>query len=145
MNDVDILARTLYGEAEPGDEADAIAIAWVVKNRMALRNWPDTAAKVCLQPKQFSCWNPEPVGFPARLMKMKVDDTKAGQWFAFCVETAEKVLAGEIPDPTKRATHYYATWLRKPPAWARGKSPTYSTPAGRFTHLFFNDIDTPAP
>ena len=45
------------GEAEAKDIDDAQAIAHVIVNRMRLPNWPDSAAEVCLQPWQFSCWN----------------------------------------------------------------------------------------
>lgn len=136
--DTDILARTLYGEAEPRDEADLVAIAWVVRNRVALKPWPNDVRSVCLQPKQFSCWNAD----NPRLGKIK-SVTEADPWFARCLAVAADVLADRIPDPTERATHYHATYVS--PKWARGKTPCYSTPAGKFTHLFYNDIDTPAP
>lgn len=143
-DDKDVLARTLYGESEPRDEADAIAIAWVVRNRVALRNWPGTVEAVCKQRSnggtyQFSCWSPKH-GNPEKLAKV----TKADKWFARCLAIAGDVLADKIPDPTTRSTHYYADYI-KAPRWARGKVPVYETPAGKYNHLFFNDIDTAPP
>lgn len=138
--EIDIVTRTLYGEAEREDEEDVIAIAWVIKNRVMYRNWPDSYSAVCLQPWQFSCWNQNDSN-RAKILAVSKNDL----WYKFCREIAIKVMKGEIPDPTVTSTHYYATWLKKPPAWARGHDSVYATPAGRYTHLFFNDIDTPPP
>lgn len=134
--DLDTMARTVYGEAERNDLADAVAIAWVIRNRAALPNWPGTIKAVCRQRKQFSCWN-DPANVE-RLMQA------ADRWFEKCRAVSRDVLRGMTPDPTARATHYYATWIKEP-RWARGHTPTYSTPAGKYTHLFYNDVDTPPP
>lgn len=140
QHDSDTLARTIWGEAEPHDEADACAIAWVVRNRVQLPNWPTRVAAVCLQPYQFSCWN---VDNPNLLAMQEV--TIQERWFRRCRDIAEMVIAGGIPDPTSRSTHYYATWLKKTPKWARGHEPVHETPWGKFNHVYFNDIDTPPP
>jgi len=139
--DIDILARTLYGEAEGGDIDDAIAIAWVVVNRATLPSWPDRPAAVCKQPWQFSCWNADN---PRLGQMMAAVRNGTDRWFNQCWQVAEGVAAGEYPDPTERATHYHTTYIATP-KWARGKTPTYQTPGGRYNHLFYNDIDTPPP
>lgn len=143
MNDLDILTRTLFGESERGDREDAYAIANVVMNRVSLPNWPSSAASVCLQPWQFSCWNhtADNAAHRARIVAADARDT----WFRTCQDIARQALDGQLPDITRRSTHYYATYLPRPPRWARGKSPVFETPAGRYNHLFFNDIDTPPP
>src|SRR4051794_15177463 len=87
--DLDTMARTLYGEAEANNAADAKAIAWVIVNRADLPNWPDSVAQVCLQPWQFSCWNP---GDPNRDRILNAKST----WFERCREIALGVLNGEI-------------------------------------------------
>ena len=138
--EIDVLSRTLYGEAEANDAADAIAIACVALNRTRHpKQWPANVAAVCQQPAQFSCWNAS----NPRLQEIKavgLDD----RWFAFCVSVAEDALAGRLVDPTDGATHYYASYIAMP-KWAKGKTPCHATPAGKYTHLFFNDIDTPKP
>lgn len=134
--DVDTLARTLYGEAKARDELDAAAIAAVVMNRVAYPNWPSTVAAVCMQPWQFSCWNQSDPN-RQRILNAKVTDL----WFRKCQEIAEKTIAGHLGDHIGKATHYYARSMKRPPKWAKGKTPSHQT-AG---HLFFNDIDTPAP
>lgn len=139
MSDADIFARTLYGEAEAGNKADAIAIARVILNRMALPNWPSTASGVCLQPWQFSCWNANDPN-RQRILNAK------GAWWEECQHIAKNALSGKLPpDQTSRSTHYYANWV-KMPKWAKGKEPVLIVPheSGN-AHLFFNNIDTPPP
>lgn len=138
-NDIDVLARTLYGEAEANNEADAIAIANVIMNRVHYPEWPDTPAEVCMQPLQFSCWNSNDPN-RARIMKA------AGPWFRRCYQIAETAVLHGLVDPTKMSTHYYETKTRAP-KWSKGKTPVYEvahkTTGG--SHAFYNNIDTPAP
>lgn len=134
MNDLEVLARTLYGEARAFDEIDAAAIACVVLNRVEYRNWPGTAREVCLQPKQFSCWNETD---PNRTRILLVE--RGHQWFDRCWEIAADALAGKIKDPTRSSTHYHTRAVH--PSWSKGKTPVYETQG----HIFFNAIDTPAP
>lgn len=138
--DLNALWRTIYGEAEPGDEKDAIAIGWVVLNRAAYPNWPDTLRGVCYQPWQFSCWNAD----NPRLEHLNEVMPDHSAWTRKCHRIAEDLMAGRIEDPTKGSTHYYATYI-KAPKWAKGKTPVYQTAGGKYTHLFFNNIDTPPP
>lgn len=140
MNNLDTLARTLYGEAESGDRADAHAIANVIMNRVALPNWPNNVAGVCMQAWQFSCWNADN---PRRQHLLSADPASA-PWLKECYEIARQAIDGTLPDITTRSTHYYATYI-KPPRWAKGKTPVFETPDGRYNHLFYNDIDTPPP
>jgi hypothetical protein len=132
MNDLDILARTLYGEAKANSVQDAEAIADVILNRCNLPNWPDTPAKVCQQPWQFSCWN---TNDPNRERILNA----SGDWFNRCIEIAENATSS--PDVTNRATHYCTPSVKNKTYWAKDKTPCYNTNG----HLFFNDIDTPPP
>lgn len=141
--DVDVLARTLYGEAEGRNELDAYAIAHVVANRcLHPKLWSDVPAEVCTQPWQFSCWN---VGDPNRVRIAKVTDKDI--WFARCRQIAREVLeqGGTAKDVTHESTHYYESRVKKP-KWARGKTPVYAVEhRGGSAHLFYNNIDTKAP
>lgn len=132
---IDVLARTLLGEAKANNVDDAIAIACVVVNRIVLPNWPDDAEAVCFQPFQFSCWNTNDPN-RARIMKAV---SRPGSWFEKCIEIATAAVDRKLPDPTKRSTHYHTPAVK--PAWSKKKKPVYET-AG---HRFFNDIDTPPP
>lgn len=138
--DLEVLARTLYGESEPNNFSDAEAIVCVVMNRVGRSHWPDTPAGVCLQPWQFSCNNP---GDPNRERITKV--TKADIWFQNCMRIAQQAIDGTLNDPTYRSTHYYATYI-KMPTWAKGKTPVYEVKHRKNgSHLFFNNIDTRPP
>lgn len=135
MNDVEVLARTLYGEARANDTEDAEAIACVVLNRVGYRNWPGTVGEVCLQPWQFSCWNMDD---PNRVRIMRAERSSQ-PWFDQCWQIAERAVAGKIDDRTRSSTHYHTRAVN--PRWSRGKSPVFETQG----HVFFNNIDTPAP
>ncbi len=131
---IDTLARTIYGEAKANDVADAQAIACVVMNRVGYRNWPSTPAAVCKQAWQFSCWNQNDPNL-SRIM------SASGAWFDKCCAIAKLAVEGRLEDQTSTATHYLTRAVRSKTFWAKGKVPCFET-AG---HLFFNDIDTPAP
>ena len=136
--DLDILARTLYGEAEAGNRDDAIAIACVIINRVNNVRWPDSPAEVCLQPWQFSCWNQNDPN-RQRILKAR------GEWFNACTEIAADAISGTLSDITNGATHYYETGIAKP-KWAKGHKPSYAVMhRGGTKHAFYNDIDTKPP
>ena len=141
MTEIEILARTLYGEAETNDREDAVAIAHVVMNRVAYPNWPNTISEVCLQPWQFSCWNAD----NPRLVKIKTDKPQHQPWLQDCFDIASACVNGIFQDPTNGATHYYASYLKDTPKWAKGHTPCYVDKWGRYQHRYFNDIDTPPP
>ena len=52
----DTLAQTLLGEARGEGKAGLYAIACIVKRRMELKSYPNTAMAVCLEPSQFDYW-----------------------------------------------------------------------------------------
>jgi len=138
-NDLDILTRTLFGESEAGDTEDAIAIASVIMNRVAFKNWPNKVAAVCLQPYQFSCWN---VSDPNRQRIMSADPN--GTWYTACRNIALRALQGKLVDTTNGATHYYADYAKQP-KWAKGHKACYVSSQGKYKHYFYNDIDTKPP
>lgn len=126
--DLDILARTIYGEARGEDWEGKIAVGHVVLNRAIRRD--TSAAHEAQRPWQFSCWNHND---PNRAKLLAV--TEADAAFRECLRAAEAVLTGAEPDPTEGATHYHTPAVS--PFWSRGKEPC----AVIGGHLFFNDID----
>lgn len=111
--ELDVVARTIWGEAgELGEEAMR-AVAAVILNRRAHGKWMGgTALEVCLRPYQFRCWD---VSSPAiHRMRAPPPDDPA---LKLAREIAGKALArGIVPDPTKGATHYHPEWVV--PKWA---------------------------
>lgn len=133
---VDVLARTLWGEARGEPVRGIEAIAAVVLNRVRRARdqggcwWGNTIIEVCRKPHQFSCWNP---GDPNRekLLAVRAKDPQ----FACCIRVARRAMAGLLDDPTGGATHYHNRSVE--PAWARGRFPCAEI--GR--HLFYQGID----
>jgi spore germination cell wall hydrolase CwlJ-like protein len=123
-NEIDILARTIYGEArgEYGGEgglASLIAVGNVVMNRLrAKRGYGKTIGEVCQKPQQFSCWNHRDPNY-VLLRQEEISDPI----FSVCYNVATKVAHGEWPDLTKGSDHYHATYLHPIPAWAREVTP----------------------
>lgn len=134
--DLDVLARTIWGEARGEGRAGQEAVAAVILNRVRLAEerggwwWGRSVAEVCRRPWQFSCWNEND---PNRAKVEAV--TPANQSFACCREVARRALAGELADPTGGATHYHAKSILPP--WARRRTP--SAVIGR--HLFYVNVE----
>jgi N-acetylmuramoyl-L-alanine amidase len=113
--DLDCLAKTIYGEARGERFIGQIAVAWVVRNRVAARRpWYGSGIiGVCTKPLQFSCWNRFD---PNRklLDELKPDNPR----YLKARDAALHVLNGEVEDPTDGATHYLALGsLKKIPSW----------------------------
>lgn len=132
---VDILARTLWGEARGEGFTGQQAVANVVMNRVDISTGHShfgdgTVSGACLAPWQFSCHNPND---PNCQVLQQV--TVADSIFAQCVQISELAISGELPDITGGATYYYAKGSPAPP-WAVGKEPC----ATIGHHLFFRSI-----
>lgn len=124
---VDVLARTIWGEARGEGIAGMQAVASVVINRATRGGWWGAdVVSVCRKPYQFSCWlrtDPNLV----QLLAVGPDDAR----FAQAIQIAAQAVAGALPDNTGGATHYHAASIR--PAWAA--SMQYLTRIGG--HLFY--------
>jgi len=120
----DIIVATIIMEAGGEYHTGSLeAVYEVIKTRSKKRN--KTLAQICLQRKQFSCWNGKADGIKA------LEDTiakakKHPRW-----KTAENIL-GSNTNFTNGADHYYADYIDKP-YWADSMTPT--TKIGR--HIFY--------
>ncbi|MDR2780977.1 MAG: cell wall hydrolase [Holosporaceae bacterium] len=117
--DLDILARTIYGEGRGELHrfgiASPIAIANVIVNRMK-KNFAKTIADVCLAQYQFSCWNKNDVNYD----KIK-NVTDGDSVFKICREISENVLQEKWPDLTDGCDHYHEKTTK--PFWAAYREP----------------------
>ncbi|OPZ78330.1 MAG: Cell Wall Hydrolase [Alphaproteobacteria bacterium ADurb.Bin438] len=106
--DIDILTRTLYGEARGESDAGVQAVANVIKNRAGLTK---SIKSVCLKPYQFSCWNE---GDPNKsiITNLSVQDTT----YQRCFNIAKRVVNGSLTDNTNGANHYHTSNIK--PYWA---------------------------
>ncbi|MDR7269234.1 hypothetical protein J2X20_001863 [Pelomonas saccharophila] len=134
LSDREVVACTLWGEARNQGERGMRAVASVIANRWHSHyRRRQSAREVCLDPWQFSCWLKNDPNLPRMLAVARQPDAPYQQALAL----ADPLLQGTLQDITQGARHYFAVTLRKPPAWAAGKSPC----AVIGDHLFFNDVD----
>jgi len=143
---LDVLARTLWGEARGEGETGQKAVAAVICTRVMRgaryqAKWgtphplfgDGTFKQACLRPRQFSCWNAGDPNLPKMKALNLTDPALAG-----LLRIAEDAVDGRIIDPTGGATHYLTKaaydkvaadhWCRtKPSIWQHGN------------HLFFKD------
>lgn len=133
---IDVLARTLYGEARGEPLRGKEAVAAVVINRVKRARerggywWGDTVETVCRKPWQFSCWNPDD---PNRAKIEAV--TPDNRIFRSCLRVARRAVEGTLDDPTGGATHYHTKAIRPP--WARRRPPRVEI--GH--HLFYDNVE----
>ncbi|MBQ0946388.1 cell wall hydrolase [Ideonella sp. 4Y16] len=119
---LDILARTIWGEARGGNKELREAIAAVVANRANLASTAgrsvlgETVEEVCLKAWQFPAWTP---GNPNRGPMIAVDERDP--IFIESRDIARRLLAGELVDRVSGATHFHFEGIQ--PAWARGHQP----------------------
>ena len=132
FQDLETLARTIWGEARGEPQAGKVAVAHVILNRRRSGRWYGgaTIEEVCRRPYQFSCWNEN----DPNLSKMQSVDLNDGP-LRLCVLVALEAIAGTTSDPTKGATHYHASDMLPPPWAATG---TLVAEIGR--HLFYRDV-----
>ncbi|NMG32504.1 cell wall hydrolase [Aromatoleum evansii] len=123
--ELDVVARTIWGEAgELGAEAMR-AVAAVILNRRAYGKWMGgTALEVCLRPYQFRCWD---ASSPAiHRMRLPPADDPALQQARTIAQVA--LAGGIVPDPTGGATRYHPEWVM--PVWAEQRQPSAPSIAG---------------
>jgi len=125
---IEILNALVVGEADNEPLLGKVAVAQVIKNRMADERWPDAWKEVMLQPWQFSCF------LPAFLRPEIFEHRWHSLAWRECRFAAFGVYNGYLRDVTKGANHYYNPKLvQKTPKWARGEDPVVEI--GQ--HLFF--------
>jgi spore germination cell wall hydrolase CwlJ-like protein len=151
LSDIDVLALTLHHEAGAERLIGLIAVASVIRNRVAWGRWGKTVTDVCLAGAtnrrgvlitQFSCWIPEGGPINHKRLIENADAIRAGKrptTMRRAYDVAEAVLEDGLPDPTGRADHYYAPLAMVPvnrvPDWAQGKEPSAVLGAHRFYRL----------
>ena len=134
---IDVLARTIWGEARGEPLRGQEAVAHVVLNRRNVARsrgrfwWGDDVIEICQKPYQFSCWLADDPNLP-KLLEADADDPI----FASCLRLARRAVNGALSDdPTDGATHYHARQIL--PNWAEGRAPL----AEIGNHIFYRVLD----
>lgn len=119
---VDVLARTLWGEARGEGDKGMEAVACVILNRVKVTQergkfwWGENIIQVCQKPYQFSCWNRADANF----RKLQAVDER-DIYYATALRIARRAVAQVLGDITNGATHYHEQSIM--PYWAKGESP----------------------
>lgn len=116
MSDVDVLARTLYGEARNQPFNGIVAVGYVIVTRSLERQ--KTITDICLAPLQFSCWNKND---PNRKIIEFVGFDRPE--FMKCFGIACLIIStDELTNYAPGANHYHTITAPKntkwPPSWA---------------------------
>lgn len=133
---VDVLARTIYGEARGETPLGREAVAAVILNRVHIAQqgggywWGNDIVSVCQKPYQFSCWLPDDPNL-YEISNVRSQDPI----FSTCLRIARRSVLGLLGDPTIGATHYHAKEIR--PSWARGQAPTVRIG----NHIFYKLVE----
>lgn len=108
--DIDVAARTVWGEARGESFEGKVAVAHVIANRAATNYMGDTLEAVCKKRKQFSCWNENDPNHK-KIMALKKDNPA----YQECLKAVAIALVSD-EDPTKGARHYHSKHIK--PYWA---------------------------
>lgn len=126
---LDLVARTVFGEARNQSPEGWRAVSWTIKNRLDRPGWwGKTLPDICLKPKQFSCWNPGDPNYQ-KLLDLPDDDLLLSRIRL----VVQEVFEGRAPDPTGGATHYHTIGVN--PSW--DDAMTETTVIG--DHVFFKE------
>lgn len=110
LNTIETVALTLKGEAENQPIHGIIAVGCVIRNRLTKNpNHYKTLKDVCLEPKQFSCWNEftesrEKLLSVADLMLRNYKQFDS--YFRQCMWVAHGIVEGNIRDNIKGRMYY---------------------------------------
>lgn len=118
FSDLEIVAKTLYGEARGEGYEGQQAVCNVIFNRAQKPCWWGVNPRdVCLKPYQFSCWLPSD---PNRSVIMEA--TAENSIYAQCLAIATNAFNSTLLDITGNADSYIVTGTSV--AWVKDLTPT---------------------
>ena len=132
---VDVLAKTIYGEARGEGQRGMHAVANVIMNRVAVSEalggfwWGVGVIGVCKAKWQFSCWNKS----DPNLKQLNGEAIYKKLAFTVAENIAEEALEGNLEDITDGATSYHTSAVN--PWWA--EKMTFIKEIGN--HLFYTE------
>jgi N-acetylmuramoyl-L-alanine amidase len=131
LQNADLLARCIWGEARGESIRGKLAVAHVVLNRVKAKSYYGGSIKeVVLKPLHFSCFNEN----DPNLMKI-LSLTSSNPDLAYCRAVADMALLADNPDPSGGATHYHAAQVK--PSWVGSPQMAFLCQIGN--HLFYRE------
>ena len=130
--DLEIMAKTVYGEARGESHEGREAVAHVILNRVLKNNgkrFGNSIVKVCLAAWQFSTWNAGDINTRKLLQLTTIDDVV----YRECIEACLTAMDSE-DDPMLGSDHYHIKGIN--PTWADGARVAVTIG----NHFFYNDI-----
>lgn len=124
---LDIVVKTVLGEARPNDPEGQAAVAWVIRNRANSGQFPSDPAKVAKQKYQFSAWNDKSNGG-----NDQVNTPSSSPAYQAVAQIVQQVFDDQVPDPTGGATYYHTPAVN--PSWDNNMTKT----AELGGHIFFS-------
>jgi N-acetylmuramoyl-L-alanine amidase len=126
LSDRSALGLTIFGEARSEDLVGQVAVASVIRNRLAKPHRFGTSWKaVCLRKLQFSCW--WDIGGPINFNEVMAQAERLVNGFepaprsamAHALWVADGVMQAGTPDVTRGADHYCTAdlMLTRAPGW----------------------------
>lgn len=118
----EIVAITILAEARGEGKSGMYAVACVISQRAKERK--KSAAQVCLQPFQFSCWNKNDPQRPHLKKLLRHELAPYAMMLAKNIDNVDRKFV-------QYANHYHTKRVK--PYWSKGKRPV----AAIGNHLFF--------
>lgn len=117
--EIDIVARTLWGEARNQGMKGMIAVANVIGNRVNNPGWWGYGyISVCFMKNQFSCWNRNDPNY-SEIRKVDPSDKQ----FFQAINIATNLVKNKLKDLTLGSDHYLLTNVVHKIPWAQKRVP----------------------
>ena len=128
--EIDLLAKTAWGEARGEGASGMQAVINVILNRVRAGSWYGlTVENVVLKPYQFSCWNDTDPN-KDKILSLKTEDPA----FIQAKSLAFAGYNGLLADITNGATHYHT--IGATPNWAKAMVQTKTIG----NHIFYKEV-----
>lgn len=133
---LDVMARTVWGEARGQGWLGKVAVAHVILNRVKADSWWGKDIEgVCTHAWQFSCWNKDDPNLPKLKGVVLGDDRE----FRECLAACAAAIFDLEPDPTDNCCHYM-TIMRREEGWPKHWGEPQEPHRRIGTHLFYKGI-----
>jgi N-acetylmuramoyl-L-alanine amidase len=137
-SDIDVLARTAWGEARSLGALGMQATLNTMQNRKLSHRtwWGKSLREIALFGRdgrhQYSCWNTNDPNCK-KLLEVADEDPQ----FKVALGLASLLVSGQLPDVTNGADSYFDKRMPRWPMWYLGLTPVWQLGP----HLYFNTVD----